>query len=250
MTACWVWAAMTVWKAGRATTSLNGGSGNDRLYGGPGNDSLNGGVGNDRLYGGIGQDTLNGGIGDDQAYGGRGHDLFNGDTAGNDSYSGGNGRDTVDYSDSSDGVSVSLLTTAPQAVSAASGNDRLISIENLIGSDFNDTLTGNGGNNTLTGGGGVDRFVFSSAPGAGNLDTLTDFHSGQDIIVLSASVFTAYAGQVGQTVGLSATLSYDAGTGLLAYDADGAGALAAINIALLGTVSHPAALANDFLIVA
>jgi len=246
-------------EGGAGDDTLNGGGGNDRLYGGPGNDSLNGGAGNDRLYGSAGDDTLNGGSGNDLVYGGRGHDRFNGDTTGNDSYSGGGGRDTVDYSASSDGVSVNLLSSAPQAVSAASGNDRLISIEDLIGSDFNDSLTGNAGNNrlnggdgndTLSGGAGVDRFVFSSAPGAANLDTLTDFVSGTDIIELSATVFSAYAGQVGQIVGLSATLSYDAGTGLLAYDADGAGALAAIDIALLGTVSHPAALANDFLIVA
>ncbi len=247
---------------------LNGFGGNDRLEGGSGNDSMNGGAGNDIILGGNGDDTLLGGIGNDRAFGGAGNDLFKGGTIGNDRYIGGGGFDTVDYRASTDGVTVSLLSTAPQFVSTDSGNDTLVSIENLGGSQYNDKLIGNAVNNlligyggndtlsggkgqdTLTGGGGVDRFVFNTAPGAGNLDTLTDFHSGQDIIVLSAGVFTAYAGQVGQTVGLSATLSYDAGTGLLVYDADGAGALAAIDIALLGTVSHPAALGNDFLIVA
>lgn len=54
--------------------TINGGEGNDFLYGGnlddvlsggAGNDLLNGGAGNDRLEGGAGRDILNGGSGDD-----------------------------------------------------------------------------------------------------------------------------------------------------------------------------------------
>ena len=71
---------------GRANV-LDGGAGDDRLYGGPdggddtlmggeGNDKLYGGKGNDTLNGGPGRDTLNGGPGDDTLAGGPGHDTF------------------------------------------------------------------------------------------------------------------------------------------------------------------------------
>jgi hypothetical protein len=62
-------------------------------------------------------------------------------------------------------------------------------------------------------------------------------------------VFTAFVGQVGSMVGVGDHLSYDAGTGNLAYDADGAGSGAAVTFAVLGASAHPA-VAADFLIVA
>ena len=209
---------------------------------------------------------MQGGIGNDRAYGGAGDDLFNGNSNGIDRYWGGTGRDTVNYGASTDGVSVSLANTGLQEVSEESGLDALIGIENLGGSDFNDTLIGNAlgnrligydgndrliggfGRDTLTGGAGADRFVFNTAPAANNIDIVTDFKPGQDIIVLSANVFTAYAGQIGDSVGLNANLTYNAATGILAYDADGAGAGAAVQIALLGTLNHPDGLGQDFLI--
>jgi Ca2+-binding RTX toxin-like protein len=45
---------------------LDGGEGDDSLYGGRGSDWLNGGAGVDRLYGGAGGDILDGGTGDDR----------------------------------------------------------------------------------------------------------------------------------------------------------------------------------------
>ncbi len=249
-----------------ANDRLNGFSGDDRLEGGDGADTLMGGANDDWLFGGKGNDVMQGGIGNDRAYGGAGDDLFNGNSNGIDRYWGGTGRDTVNYGASTDGVSVSLANTGLQEVSEESGLDALIGIENLGGSDFNDTLVGNAlgnrligyngndrliggfGRDTLTGGAGADRFIFNTAPAANNLDIVTDFKPGQDIIVLSANVFTAYAGQIGERVGLSANLAYNAATGILAYDADGAGAGTAVEIALLGNLNHPAALGQDFLI--
>ncbi|MCL6750829.1 hypothetical protein KBT16_07485 [Nostoc sp. CCCryo 231-06] len=70
---------------------INGGAGNDWLYGGPnndvltgddsfdlfgGNDFLYGGAGNDALYGFGGNDTLIGGTGTDTLYGVDGNDVF------------------------------------------------------------------------------------------------------------------------------------------------------------------------------
>ena len=59
------------------------------------------------------------------------------------------------------------------------------SADTLIGGpNGNNTITGGGGGDTLTGGGGNDTFVFKaitdSQPGAGNVDTVTDFTHNSD----------------------------------------------------------------------
>lgn len=64
-------------------------------------------------------------------------------------------NDTVTYVSATAAVTVSLLKTEPQDTIGA-GFDTLTSIENLIGSKFNDNLTGDTGNNILRGGGGND----------------------------------------------------------------------------------------------
>lgn len=61
-----------------AADTLNGGAGNDFLYGYGGNDTLNGDAGADLLLGGTGNDIMDGGSGDDQLYGGLGNDTING----------------------------------------------------------------------------------------------------------------------------------------------------------------------------
>ena len=60
------------------TSVIYGGSGNDKLYGGPGNDTLHGGAGDDKLYGGDDRDHLHGGTGDDELYGEDGRDALYG----------------------------------------------------------------------------------------------------------------------------------------------------------------------------
>jgi Ca2+-binding RTX toxin-like protein len=134
------------------------------------------------------------------------------------------------------------------------GNDTLSGgkgVDTMDGGDGNDSLIGAVGADLLTGGAGIDRFVLNQ-PNTGSpaSDVITDFVSGTDIIELSRAVFTAYSGQLGATVGLSANLTYNSGTGVLAYDADGAGAIAPFTIAVLGTSTHPVSLGNDFLIIA
>src|SRR5437763_666126 len=86
---------------------LHGGDGNDVLVGGDGNDLLDGGAGDDFLSGGKGSDNLNGGTGNNTLSGGDGDDFM---TAGNgaDNFIGGAGADTVDYSDRTAGVNVTL----------------------------------------------------------------------------------------------------------------------------------------------
>ncbi|MCX7702011.1 MAG: hypothetical protein N2039_14135, partial [Gemmataceae bacterium] len=66
--------------------TIFGGSGRDTLYGGRGNDVLFGRTGNDVLWGEWGNDTLLGETGDDSLYGGAGDDML----------LGGNGADLLD----------------------------------------------------------------------------------------------------------------------------------------------------------
>jgi Ca2+-binding RTX toxin-like protein len=122
--------------------------------------------------------------------------------------------------------------------------------DTLDGREGADTLNGGDGSDVLTGGTGADRFVFDLAPNAStNLDTITDFQPGVDTIVLSNAIF-AGLGSVGSRVGLSDKLTYDSGTGELAYDADGVGGGAATVIVILGVSLHPGALGSDFVIAA
>jgi len=235
---------------GLGNDNLGGGDGDDWIDGGDGNDTLKGNVGNDTLQGGLGNDILGGGDGNDWIDGGAGDDLFTFNQSGDDVMIGGVGTDTVDYSNSTDGVTVNLATTAAQLISVFSGTDTLSGIENVIGSAYNDRLAGNNQANVLTGAGGVDHFVFKTALSGSNADTITDFLSGNDVIELSAAIFNAFAGQVGNTVGLGVNLSYDAGLGVVSYDADGAGAGNPVALVVLGELSHPASLGNDFLIIA
>ena len=118
-------------------------NGNDRLFGQEGNDYLNGGNGNDILNGGNGDDELIGGSGNDTLIGGEGHDH----------HDGGGGNDTVSYEDSDQSVNVDLA--AGLGLGGAAG-DTYTSIENVIGSDYNDRIEGNDVANVITAGAGRD----------------------------------------------------------------------------------------------
>ncbi|TKR32967.1 tandem-95 repeat protein [Luteimonas gilva] len=80
--------------AGGSGNYLDGGDGNDRLYGGTGSDWLRGGDGNDRLVGGAGGDILEAGAGNDSGAGGEAAILGG---AGSDQYlfGFGDGQDAV-----------------------------------------------------------------------------------------------------------------------------------------------------------
>jgi Ca2+-binding RTX toxin-like protein len=120
--------------------------------------------------------------------------------AGNNLISGGTGTeiDTVSYqyglvSGATLGVNVSLAITTAQNT-GRSGSDTLTRIENLTGSNLNDSLTGSTGNNTLSGLGGNDTIN----GGDGN-DTLTGGAgadsliggNGNDTIILNVVVGTS-----------------------------------------------------------
>ena len=140
--------------------NVSGGDGNDTLTGSDGVNTLSGNDGNDTFNGGLGNDALNGEGGNDTLVGGAGGDFIDG----------GDGTDTADYSASDAGVNINR-----QADTYSGGHaqgDSLDSIENVIGSDFADTLIGNDsanvlegrlGNDFLTGNNGSDTASYASA---------------------------------------------------------------------------------------
>ncbi|MBM6594068.1 glycoside hydrolase family 113 [Microvirga pudoricolor] len=120
---------------------------------------------------------------------------------------------------------------------------------NLVGGDGHDRLAGKLGNDTLTGKAGGDIFVFDTAPGPGNVDRITDFSVADDAIHLGHKAFAALArkGSPAKPAEIkkaafwtgakahdaSDRILYDKKTGLLSYDPDGTGALAAVQVAKL-----------------
>jgi Ca2+-binding RTX toxin-like protein len=89
-----------------------------------------------------------------------------GGSSGNNVLDGGLGNDTVTYGHATAGVSVSLSIVGVAQVTGGAGIDTLLNFENLIGSNFNDTLSGNSGNNLLNGGSGIDTVSYGNASAA------------------------------------------------------------------------------------
>jgi Ca2+-binding RTX toxin-like protein len=136
---------------------LYGMAGNDTIWGFVGNDVLHGGADDDTLYGGLDSDKLYGDAGNDNLFGEDGTDLLVGG-AGADRLDGGAGTDTASYAGSLAGVTVdlSLFLSPPQVSAGDASGDILVSIENLQGSSFDDTLTGNFSTSIVNGGSGND----------------------------------------------------------------------------------------------
>ena len=153
-------------------------------------------------------------------------DTLEGD-AGNNRLVGGLGIDTVSYANATSGangqgVTVNLAVTSAQNTVSA-GSDTLSGFENLIGSQFNDTLTGTSGNNVihglagndrLTGAGGNDTFAFAENFGR---DTVTDFTAGpnsgpHDLIAFEQTIFADYDAVMAATsqVGTNTVITVDA----------------------------------------
>ncbi|PKH82635.1 type I secretion target [Pseudomonas sp. Choline-02u-1] len=179
--------------------TLTGTASDDVLVAGSGNNVINAGDGNDVLSAGSGNNEMHGGAGNDLLYSGAGNDLLDGGT----------GSDTASYAHATAAVTVNLDLLGAQNTLGA-GTDTLTGIENLLGSNFNDSLTGdannnvingglgndflNGGagddlliggmgNNTLTGGAGADTFQWLK--GNSGHDLITDFTPGTDKLDLS-----------------------------------------------------------------
>ncbi|MES2664627.1 MAG: calcium-binding protein [Pseudomonadota bacterium] len=164
----------------------------ENLIGSGLHDTLTGDAAGNQLFGGVGNDSLTGGLGDDVLNGGAGADVL----------AGGDGADTVAYTGSTAAVNVNLETQVVSGGEAA--GDVLTSIENAIGSAFNDTLYGSVYENLITGGAGND-YVFADLGndtiiGGAGADTF-DGSQGTDTVIYSAS---AAAVNVNLTTGAGA----------------------------------------------
>ncbi len=235
----------------------------ENLTGSNFNDALNGTNSNNTINGYDGNDTIKGYGGDDMLYGANGDDALIGG-AGADYLSGGLGTDTASYAGATAAVIASL--TNPAINSGDAAGDTYNSIENLIGTGFNDFLYGNAGrnsinagagndvlkgyagNDTLTGGTGNDNFYFTTALNAAtNVDEIIDFNAANDVISLDNAIFLAIGGVgvlaaaafrsngTGLANDASDRIIYETDTGELYYDSDGTGASAGTLFAVLGT---------------
>ena len=154
---------------------IAGESGADVIFGGEGNDSLSGDAsyvagaehGADYIDGGAGNDQIAGEGGDDVIYGGVGDDLILGDSVTLAvAFHGG------DFIDAGDGADI---------VNAGAGDDIVLGGEGadlLVGDAGNDVLEGGAGADTLDGGEGDDRYVADTA------DTIVD-GAGANTIALA-----------------------------------------------------------------
>lgn len=192
-------------RAGSGDDALVGSSGAETLLGGAGEDILLGLDGNDSLSGGEGQDTIAGGDGNDQVDGGAGDDLLS-DGAGADMvlggagddhvvassdgvadvYDGGEGKDTLDYSLTEQGIVVDVATG--KATGVEIGNDAIGQFEELVGGAGDDRFVAGTQSLVITGGEGDDVFEFVRPLDANTtvtvFHTITDFEAG-DLIKMS-----------------------------------------------------------------
>jgi len=193
--------------------NIRGGAFDDVLVGDSNNNFLRGGNGADMLDGGDGSDfadyigsstgltvnlanpTANTGEAFGDTYvsienirGSNFADILIGDNGNNilrgglgaDVLNGGDGSDSADYSDSGTAVTVNLANSALNTGEAA--GDTFISIENIRGSSFNDTLTGDSGDNILRGRGGAD-----ALDGGDGSDTADYFFASTGVTVSLAN---------------------------------------------------------------
>jgi trimeric autotransporter adhesin len=236
-----------------------GNEGDNFIYGfGVGDNLISAGKGNDTLAGGVGNDTYT--INADTDFGTK--TIVENASE---------GTDTISFAGSSTAVNIDLSLTAAQAVTNKIQLVLpLVNLENVIGGAGDDTITGNSLNNTLTGGAGADKFVFSggvvSASTAVSLlfgsDTITDFTTGADKLVLSQSTFSAISSTAGAIANFAnvaddslvdtsaAAIVFSQATGKLFYNQNGATAGFGDGGGQFATLSgSPTLAASDFQIV-
>jgi VCBS repeat-containing protein len=265
-------------------TAINGaGNGlNNLLTGNAGANNLRGGAGADTLNGGEGDDFLNGNSGIDTLIGGLGNDSYIVDNIGDAVVENSSLATEIDSVSSSINYTLPanvenlILTgtaingignTLNNVLTGNGGANKLLGgagadtlnggagVDTLNGNSGADILNGGLGNDILTGGTGNDIFQLTNL----SKDTITDFVAINDTIQLENSVFA----QLTATGALNANnfrlgsaeadaddyVVYNNTTGALFYDADGNGAGAATQVAILGTVTHPNLTVADFVII-
>ncbi len=231
-----------------------------------GNDLANGLIGNgaaNYLNGGGGADRMNGGAGDDryvvndpgdqvtEASATGGTDAINSSI----SYTLGANLEnlTLTGTEAIDGTGNALANSLTgngtrNVLSGGDGSDRIRGVggsDTLIGGGGDDRLYGGSSADSLTGGSGKDGFYFDTALGSTNVDGIADFSAASDTIFLDRDIFTGLAANgtleaEAFAAGTAAADSddrilYNAATGEIRYDPDGAGGAAAV---LFATVTR------------
>lgn len=221
---------------------LYGKGGDDLLAGNDGDDTMDGGSGNDtvsylsaewsvsvnlaitssqntgssgydtilnveNIEGSMYNDTLSGNSGANIIDGMDGNDLIEGGD-GNDTLIGGLGIDVLSYASATGGITVSLMLSSAQNTKNA-GLDTVSGFENVIGSNYGDTVSGDNNNNMIRGMGGND-----TLEGNGGDDFLYGL-DGNDILVGGSGNDTLVGGNGIDTVRYStATAGVKVGLGL------------------------------------
>ena len=134
---------------------LEGTEGRDIIAGMGGNDEIHGLGEDDIICGGPGADVIHGGDGQDHLTGDSGKDLVSGDagddnllaSGGNDTINGSLGSDTVSY----EGAPRSVVVDLARRAGRGWGIDAFVSIENVAGGYYDDTIRGDSGRNLLRG---------------------------------------------------------------------------------------------------
>lgn len=168
-------------EGGNGQSTLDGAGGDDYLSNGG---VLNGGAGNDELH--AAAITARGGEGDDDLYpstgdlqGGPGNDRFHGVSSNGNlepATDGGQGRDVLDVASSTAwGYDVSLDGVANDG---PTGQGNVISVEDMVGSDYPDRFVGNGADNRFDGRGGGDEFL-----GGAGVDTMDYSARNEGVVV-------------------------------------------------------------------
>ena len=198
---------------------------------------LVGNSGNNILAGGIGEDVLMGGLGDDIYVL---SDLMDTivDLGGDDTI-----RSNLDIFLTNDIENADLVGIAD---TMAVGNGLA---NRLVGNMADNILDGAGGVDTLTGGEGADTFVIANNGEDLESDLITDFTSGEDLIVLDLASYGIFADEIGllssglvsadsfvtgagaRSLDTNDHFIFDTAQGILKFDIDGSGDEEAVSVA-------------------
>ena len=211
------------------------------------------------IAGNDGANVLNGGAGADTLVGGAGNDVYYIDNAADAIVDEGAGNGTADRVFTrvnytlGNGDQVEFLNAWGTSATNLTGNN---SAQTITGNAANNVVNGGLGSDTLWGLGGSDSFLFNTALGATNKDTIKDFNAAADTVRIDNAIFTAVRARAPPSAKFyQGTAAHDADdriiynrvTGELAYDADGNGSGAAVTFAV---ISNKVAMTNaDFVIV-
>ena len=182
-------------KGDKGNDKLYGNAGNDQIWGGAGNDLIEGGAGNDKLIGDAGNDTIRAGAGNDIVDGGVGNDFIYGQ-AGFNTLRGGAGADKIWGGTQNDTIFAGVDN---DYVDGGSGHDIIYGEaghDTLLGGAGNDTIYGGIGNDTINAGAGVNTIFFNRNEGT---DTVVNGGGNDKIVFAKENNLSALTGTLDGT---------------------------------------------------